>query len=52
MAIALALLLHPLFNWLPVAGLTAPFITACWLMHVGNYLFTINQRRDASHLHG
>jgi len=52
MAIALALLLRPLFNLLPVAGLTAPFVTACWLMHVGNYLFTINQRRDTSHLHG
>jgi len=52
MAIALALLLRPLFNLLPVAGLTAPFVTACWLMHVGNYLLTINQRRDTSHLHG
>ena len=33
LAIALALLMQPLCNRLPVAGLTAPFVIACWLMH-------------------
>ncbi|MNH47299.1 hypothetical protein D3C79_1104660 [compost metagenome] len=51
LAIALALLLQPLFALLPVAGLTAPFVTACWLMHLGNYLAQLNQRRNASRLH-
>jgi urea transporter len=51
LAIALALLLQPLFTLLPVAGLTAPFVTACWLMHLGNYLAQLNQRRNASRLH-
>ncbi|MGE8114971.1 urea transporter [Pseudomonas sp. NPDC086566] len=45
LAIALALLLQPLFKLLPVAGLTAPFVAACWLMHVGNYIFTTYQKR-------
>jgi urea transporter len=32
LAIALALLLQPLFKLLPVAGLTAPFVVACWVL--------------------
>ncbi len=35
LAIALALLLQPLIAWLPVAGLTAPFVVACWVIHLG-----------------
>lgn len=37
LAIALALLLQPLFKLLPVPGLTAPFVVACWLMHLGSH---------------
>jgi len=51
LAIALALVLQPLFKLLPVAGLTAPFVVACWLMHFGNHLASLNQRGDASRLH-
>ncbi|WP_336335354.1 urea transporter [Pseudomonas putida] len=50
LAIALALLLQPLFTLLPVAGLTAPFVTACWLMHLGSHLAQPRQR-NASRLH-
>ncbi|MNR07648.1 Urea transporter [compost metagenome] len=50
LAIALALLLQPLFKLLPVPGLTAPFVAACWLMHLGNHLAQPRQR-DASRLH-
>lgn len=35
LAIALALLLQPLFKLLPVPGLTAPFVAACWILGVG-----------------
>ncbi|MDF0731846.1 urea transporter [Pseudomonas entomophila] len=35
LAIALAIALQPLFELLPVASLTAPFIAACWLLHLG-----------------
>jgi len=51
LAIACALVLQPLFNLLPIAGLTAPFVTACWLMHLGNHLAQVNQRRNAPRLH-
>ncbi|WDY59536.1 urea transporter [Pseudomonas sp. PSKL.D1] len=50
LAIALALLLQPLFKLLPVAGLTAPFVVACWLMHLGNYLRPL-PRSNATRLH-
>jgi urea transporter len=33
LAIALALLLQALISLLPVAGLTAPFVVACWMIH-------------------
>lgn len=52
LAIALALLLQPLFNLLPIAGLTAPFVVACWLMHLGDHLAHLTQRRDTGNLHG
>ena len=51
MAIALALLLQPLFNLLPVAGLTAPFVVACWLMHLGSHLVQDGVRRGTRRLH-
>ncbi|MNH06249.1 Urea transporter [compost metagenome] len=51
LAIALALLLQPLFKLLPVPGLTAPFVAACWLMHLGSHLAQPRQR-NASRLHG
>lgn len=35
LAIALAILLQPLIALLPVPGLTAPFILACWLVQLG-----------------
>ncbi|MBH3412098.1 urea transporter [Pseudomonas putida] len=34
LAIVLALLLQPLFKLLPVTGLTAPFVVACWILGV------------------
>ena len=34
LAIGLAIVLQPIFGLLPVAGLTAPFIVACWLLHL------------------
>ncbi|WP_166364234.1 urea transporter [Pseudomonas akapageensis] len=36
LAIALAIILTPVFNSLPIPALTAPFILACWVLHVGN----------------
>ncbi len=48
LAIALALLLQPLFKLLPVPGLTAPFVAACWLMHVAGHLGHRTQK-DSSH---
>ncbi|WP_200627576.1 urea transporter [Pseudomonas sp. LAM2023] len=50
LAIVLALLMHSLFKWLPVPGLTAPFVAACWLMHLGSHLAQPRQR-NASRLH-
>ncbi|MFZ5934247.1 urea transporter [Pseudomonas sp. HS6-2] len=50
LAIALALLLQPLFKLLPVSGLTAPFVAACWLMHLGSHLAQPRQR-NPSRLH-
>ncbi|HDS1680029.1 TPA: urea transporter [Pseudomonas putida] len=50
LAIALALMLQPLFKMLPVSGLTAPFVAACWLMHLGSHLAQPRQR-NASRLH-
>ncbi|MNP23910.1 Urea transporter [compost metagenome] len=50
LAIALALLLQPLFKLLPVAGLTAPFVTACWLMHIADHLVHRKQKRNPHQL--
>ncbi|WP_406819435.1 urea transporter [Pseudomonas sp. KnCO4] len=50
LAIVLALLVQPLFKWLPLPGLTAPFVAACWLMHLGSHLAQPRQR-NASRLH-
>ena len=50
LAIALALMLQPLFKMLPVSGLTAPFVAACWLMHLGSHLAQPRQR-NVSRLH-
>lgn len=50
LAIVLALLMHSLCKWLPVPGLTAPFVAACWLMHLGSHLAQPRQR-NASRLH-
>ena len=38
LAITLALLLQSLFKQLPVPSLTAPFVAACWLIHVASHL--------------
>ncbi|AUZ58226.1 Eukaryotic-type low-affinity urea transporter [Pseudomonas sp. XWY-1] len=52
LANALALLPQPLSGLLPMAALIAPFVVACWLMHVGDSAFTqlslrrINRRVD------
>ncbi|WJM94434.1 urea transporter [Pseudomonas defluvii] len=35
LAIALAILLQPCFTHLAIPSLTAPFILACWLLHIG-----------------
>lgn len=50
LAIVLAVLMQPLFKWLPLPGLTAPFVAACWLMHLGSHLAQPRQR-NASRLH-
>ncbi|MGE7994024.1 urea transporter [Pseudomonas sp. NPDC089554] len=51
LAIALALLLQSLLMLMPIAGLTAPFVLACWLMHLGKHLAKSHQRRGAHRLH-
>jgi urea transporter len=51
LAIALALLLQPLLNLMPIAGLTAPFVLACWLMHSGNHFWQLLLRRNIWRLH-
>jgi urea transporter len=45
LAIALALLLQALLNLMPISGLTAPFVLACWLMHSGNQFWQLLLRR-------
>lgn len=46
LAIGLAVLLEPGFSILPVPGLTAPFILACWLVKAGERVL-----RDAARNH-
>lgn len=36
LAIVLAIAVQPLFNLLPIPGLTAPFIVACWMVRLGD----------------
>lgn len=50
LAIALALTLTPLFSLMPVAGLTSPFVAACWSMHVGNHCLKRTRYRRAGHV--
>ncbi|MHC6226584.1 urea transporter [Pseudomonas sp. X10] len=50
LAILLTLLLQPLFNLLPVSGLTAPFVLACWLMHLGGRLARASRNDATPHL--
>ncbi|MCI0912519.1 urea transporter [Pseudomonas putida] len=50
LAIALAVVLQSLFKLLPAPGLTAPFVAASWLMHLGSHLAQPRQR-NASRLH-
>jgi len=45
LAITIALALQPLLSVLPVAGLTAPFVIACWLMHIGIHLMNQHLNR-------
>lgn len=47
-AIALALLLQPVFFMLAVPALTAPFVVACWLLNIGIRLNDRPANRTAS----
>jgi len=47
----LAIVLQPLVAQLPVPGLTAPFIFACWLVLIGQRLMRHPLTRRASRLH-
>ncbi|MEX5589135.1 MULTISPECIES: urea transporter [Pseudomonas] len=51
LASILAIVLQPLFNLLPIAGLTAPFIAACWLLHLGARLPRLLQGGNPRRLH-
>lgn len=52
LAILLALLVQALFARAALPALTAPFVIACWLMHLGEYLTPLGRRRSAPRLHG
>ncbi|MDR0279060.1 MAG: urea transporter [Paucimonas sp.] len=45
LAIVLAIAVQPLFNLLPIPGLTAPFIVACWMVRLGDVKGTRVQSR-------
>ncbi|MFJ1339659.1 urea transporter [Pseudomonas caricapapayae] len=51
LAMILAILLQPLVAQLPVPGLTAPFIFACWLVLIGQRLLRQPLARRAGRLH-
>ncbi|MCY1428872.1 Urea transporter [compost metagenome] len=51
LAIVLAIALQPVFSLLPVAGLTAPFILACWLLHAGGRLLRVPASHSRRRLH-
>lgn len=50
LAIGLALALHPLLSRLPFPALTAPFVAACWLIHLGSHL-KLGKRQTPGRLH-
>ncbi|MBI6926321.1 urea transporter [Pseudomonas putida] len=50
LAIGLALALHPLLSRLPFPALTAPFVGACWLIHLGSHL-NLGKRQTPGRLH-
>ncbi|AXO87768.1 urea transporter [Pseudomonas parafulva] len=52
LAIALALLVQALFAHAALPSLTAPFVIACWLMHLGGHLAGLARRRNVQRLHG
>ncbi|MBM3108449.1 urea transporter [Pseudomonas arcuscaelestis] len=51
LAIILAIILQPLVAQLPVPGLTAPFILACWLVLIGQRLTRQPLTRRTGRLH-
>ncbi|PWB30076.1 urea transporter [Pseudomonas sp. SDI] len=51
LAISLAIALQPLLAQLPVPGLTAPFILACWLLQIGQRALRQPLGRRADRLH-
>ncbi|MNC57556.1 Urea transporter [compost metagenome] len=51
LAMILAIILQPLVAQLPVPGLTAPFIFACWLVLIGQRLLRQPLARRAGRLH-
>ncbi|CAG8867992.1 Urea transporter [Pseudomonas fluorescens] len=50
-AASLALALHPVVELLPIPGLTAPFVLACWLVHLGGRLARPSRREPSQRLH-
>ncbi|WP_449434199.1 urea transporter [Pseudomonas putida] len=50
LAIAVTCLLQTLFKLLPIAAFSAPFVSACWCMHIASHLAQLNQRRSATRL--
>ncbi|MBA1200897.1 urea transporter [Pseudomonas capeferrum] len=52
LAVILALLLQALCNALSITALTAPFVAACWLMHLGSHFGQVRQRRASRQMHG
>ncbi|MGJ7549837.1 urea transporter [Pseudomonas alloputida] len=50
LAVGLALALQPMFDLMPIAGLTAPFVIACWLMHWTIHLVPFARSNSGDHL--
>lgn len=51
LAISLALALQPVVERLPMPGLTAPFVLACWLLHLGARRAPTGRRESDRRLH-
>ncbi|MNJ77795.1 hypothetical protein D3C77_753820 [compost metagenome] len=51
LAVILAITLQPLLAQLPVPGLTAPYILACWLVLIGQRLMHSPLTRRSGRLH-